>query len=68
MTKLEEFCFDVLGDMIDPRDINVQRNQKKVYALCRPPVTPEMVGEEWRLQTKGTEYEGIPLYVGSALV
>jgi len=36
------------------------------YAICRPPITPEMVREEWRLQTKGTEYEGIPLYVGSA--
>ena len=68
MTKLEEFCFDALGDMVDPRDINVHRSQKKVFALCRPPVTPEMVGEEWRLQTKGTEFEGVELRVGTALV
>lgn len=65
--RLEEFVFDVLGDMLPPSDFEVLPDRKtggfRVVCLRTRGVSPEALWAEWATQTRGTEFEGVPLYV-----
>lgn len=64
--KLEFFCFDVLGDHVDPKNIRVEQDRKgelRVIVLRSPYVPVSFLQEEWDRQVAGTEYENIPLFL-----
>ena len=64
LDELKFFCFDNLGDLIDPKDIEVKAasgGRPFVTAICRENVLPDQVMKEWMRQTQNTEFEGIML-------
>ena len=64
-SRLRDHVFDVLGDFVKPDDVLVMPDKRTGYRLVcvRTRGLPrEFLWDEWRRQTKGTEFEGIPLY------
>ena len=63
--ELKDFCFDVLGDHVDPKNILIQQNRHgdwQVVILRGLCCTKEMIWDDWKYHTKDTKFEGIPLY------
>lgn len=66
--KLEKFCFDVLGDFMDAKAYEIERDRRgdwRVIVLYPGMVHApnEIIHEEWRKQAKGTEFEKVPLII-----
>ena len=64
--RLKEFVFDVLGDMVPPDDFMIQPDRKtggfRIVCLNPHGFSREMLWDEWARQTRGTEFEGVPIY------
>ena len=64
--ELDEFIFDTLGDMCDPKGLEVFEKRGKRYlvlsypGLCAAPI--DMLHEEWARAKKGTKWEDVELY------
>ena len=64
--KLEQFCFDVLGDFIYPEnDIIIQevRGGFRVMVIRLRGVPAEVIRDTWNREVKGTEFEQVSLYL-----
>ena len=60
--KLEQFCFDVLGDFIYPElDCIIDSNRVIVTRLRGVPA--EVIRDTWDREVKGTEFEQVSLYL-----
>lgn len=64
MNDLEFLCFDVLGDHVDPRDIEIAKDGKSVFAWMEPGIDSRIVRSDWNAAVKGTRYEGVRLILG----
>lgn len=63
---LEFFCFDVLGDHVNLKDIRIEQDRKgafRVVVLRSPYVSTNLLRDEWDRQVAGTEFEKIPLFL-----
>lgn len=66
LSPLEMFCFDVLGDFINPENIQVGQDRKgnwRVVVVRSWGLNKEFIWDEWKRQTAGTPWDGIPLYL-----
>lgn len=64
--KLKDFCFDVLGDFVDPSNIMIRQDRHGNWQviIIRGLVCPkEIIREEWDMQTANTEFENVSLYL-----
>lgn len=65
--RLKEFVFDVVGDMVDPSNTRIAPDRRtggwRVIVLNPGNVPPEMIRDEWDAQTRGTEFENVPLFI-----
>ena len=64
--KLEQFCFDVLGDFINPKeDIMIQeaRGNFRVMVIRTRGFHKEVIRDTWNREVKGTEFEQVSLYL-----
>ena len=64
METVEKFCFDVLGDFIDPNeDIMIQkvRGEYRVMVLRTRGIPKEIIRDEWNTNIKGTPLENEPV-------
>ena len=64
MNELQFLCFDVLGDHVDPRDIEIARDGKSVFAWIKPGINSSIVRSDWNVAVKGTKFEGVRLILG----
>lgn len=65
MTKLEQFAFDILGDLIPIRAykiINFRGQDIVLVHIARIGVPTDFVRDEWNNAIKGTEFENVALY------
>ena len=58
---LEDFCFDVLGDFVNPNSIEIMGD--KVIVLRHGDVPAEIIRDEWNRRVQGTEFENIWLFI-----
>jgi hypothetical protein len=64
--SVENFCFDVLGDFIDPKaDIEIEqvRGEFRVFVLRTRGIPKDIIRDEWNRNAKGTEFEKVSLYL-----
>ena len=62
--EVKDFAFDVIGDMVDPKNITVIADDKKIVVLVGRSFIPrELIFDEWETKTKGTRFENVPVYV-----
>lgn len=64
--EVRDFCFDVLGDMIDPKkDIMIQevRGEFRVIVLRTHGLPASVIRDEWDQFTKGTKFEKVALFM-----
>ena len=64
--QVENFCFDVLGDFIDPKeDIRIQevRGEFRVLVIRTRGIPTDIIRDEWNRNTKGTEFEKVSLWM-----
>jgi hypothetical protein len=64
--SVENFCFDVLGDFIDPKaDIEVEqvRGEFRVLVLRTRGIPKDIIRDEWNRNAKGTDFEKVSLYL-----
>ena len=64
--QVEQFCFDVLGDFINPKeDIMIQevRGNFRVMITRTRGFHKEVLREEWNRNVEGTEFENVALYI-----
>lgn len=58
--SVKNFCFDVLGDFINPSNIDIEERAGKfnVIVLRTGGIPKDVIRDEWRQQIAGTEFEG----------
>ena len=64
--QVEQFCFDVLGDFIDPkRDImiNEVRGEFRVMVIRTCGIPKDIIRDEWNRNAQGTEFEQVSLFL-----
>jgi hypothetical protein len=64
--SVENFCFDVLGDFIDPNtDIMIEqvRGEFRVIVIRTRGIPKDIIRDEWNRNAKGTEFEKVSLYL-----
>lgn len=64
--SVENFCFDVLGDFVDPNeDIRIQevRGEFRVIVIRTRGIPTDIIRDEWNRNAKGTEFEKVSLYL-----
>jgi hypothetical protein len=65
--SVKNFCFDVLGDFVDPSNIEIEEtrfHKFNVIVLRNGGIPKEVLWDEWKKQTAGTEFEGkVTLFV-----
>jgi hypothetical protein len=64
--SVENFCFDVLGDFIDPKeDIRIQevRGEFRVLVIRTRGIPTDLIRDEWNRNAKGTDFEKVSLYL-----
>ena len=64
LNELEDLCFDVLGDYANPKDIYVEMSPQFDWRVIviRALGPKEFIYDDWKNATKGTKFEGIPVY------
>lgn len=66
MSNLDLFCFDVLGDWVDPKDISISHNRKEVRIpwprTCPKELVPA-IHSDWDHAIKGTEFADVKLTI-----
>ena len=58
--SVKNFCFDVLGDFINPSNIEIEETRTgkfNVIVLRTGSVPKELIRDEWKQQVTGTEFE-----------
>jgi hypothetical protein len=64
--SVENFCFDVLGDFIDPKThvmIEQVRGEFRVIVIRTRGIPKDIIRDEWNRNAKGTEFEKVSLYL-----
>ena len=64
--SVKNFCFDVLGDFVNPSNIDIGERADKfnVIVLRTGGISKDMIRDEWQQQIAGTEFEGkVTLYL-----
>ena len=64
--NVENFCFDVLGDFINPKeDIMIQevRGEFRVLVIRTRGIPMDIIRDEWNKNAKGTEFEKVSLFM-----
>ena len=64
--EIKNFCFDVLGDFIDPKtDIMIQevRGSFRVMVIRTRGIPKEVIRDEWNRNAQGTDFEQVSLYL-----
>ena len=64
--EVEQFCFDVLGDFVDPKeDIRIQevRGEFRVLVIRTHGIPTDIIRDEWNRNAKGTEFEKVSLWM-----
>ena len=64
--NVENFCFDVLGDFINPKeDIMIQevRGEFRVLVIRTRGIPMDIIRDEWNRNAKGTEFEKVSLFM-----
>ena len=64
--NVENFCFDVLGDFINPKeDIMIQeaRGEFRVLVIRTRGIPMDIIRNEWNRNAKGTEFEKVSLFM-----
>ena len=64
--NVENFCFDVLGDFINPKeDIMIQevRGEFRVLVIRTRGIPMDIIRDEWNRNVKGTEFEKVSLFM-----
>lgn len=64
--QVEQFCFDVLGDFINPKaDIMIQevRGQFRVILVRTRGIPNDIIRDEWNNNAAGTEFEKVSLFM-----
>jgi hypothetical protein len=64
--QVEQFCFDVLGDFIDPKeDIRIQevRGEFRVLVIRTRGIPTDIIRDDWNRNAKGTEFEKVSLWM-----
>ncbi len=64
--SVENFCFDVLGDFVDPKeDIRIQevRGEFRVLVIRTRGIPTDIIRDEWNRNAKGTDFEKVSLYL-----
>jgi hypothetical protein len=64
--SVENFCFDVLGDFIDPKaDVMIEqvRGEFRVIVIRTRGIPTDLIRDEWNRNTKGTDFEKVSLYL-----
>jgi hypothetical protein len=58
--SVKNFCFDVLGDFINPSNIDIEERAGKfnVIVLRTGGIPKDVIRDEWQQQIAGTEFEG----------
>ncbi len=64
--EIKNFCFDVLGDFIDPKtDIMIQevRGSFRVMVIRTRGIPKEVIRDEWNRNAQGSDFEQVSLYL-----
>ena len=64
--NVENFCFDVVGDFINPKeDIMIQevRGEFRVLVIRTHGIPMDIIRDEWNRNAKGTEFEKVSLFM-----
>lgn len=64
--SVENFCFDVLGDFINPKeDIMIQevRGEFRVLVIRTRGIPMDIIRDEWNRNAEGTEFEKVSLFM-----
>ena len=64
--QVEQFCFDVLGDFVDPKDdimIDEVRGEFRVIVRRTRGIPTGIIRYEWNRNAKGTEFEKVSLWM-----
>ena len=64
--EVEQFCFDVLGDFVDPKDdimIDEVRGEFRVIVRRTRGIPTDIIRDEWNRNAKGTEFEKVSLWM-----
>ena len=58
--SIKNFCFDVLGDFVNPSNIEIEERAGKfnVMVLRTGGIPKDVIRDEWKQQIAGTELEG----------
>lgn len=58
--SVKNFCFDVLGDFVNPSNIEIEESRTgkfNVIVLRTGSIPKELIRDEWKQQVTGTEFE-----------
>ena len=58
--SVKNFCFDVLGDFVNPSNIEIEETRTgkfNVIVLRTGSIPKELIRDEWKQQVTGTEFE-----------
>ena len=61
--ELTNFVFDILGDHVSPKDIEIIENHSELsVVILRRSVPKELIFDDWRRNVIGTKFESIALF------
>lgn len=61
--ELTSFVFDILGDLVSPKDINIVENRGELsVVILRRSVPKELIFDDWRRNVIGTKFESVSIF------
>ena len=65
--SVENFCFDVLGDFINTKEVDIiiqeVRGEFRVLVIRTHRIPMDIIRDEWNRNAKGTEFEKVSLFM-----
>ena len=59
MSELRNVCFDVLGDFVDPKTIEIDERAGYVFVWVPPGTPTNHIRDDWNRAVRGTDLERV---------